>query len=249
MTASSSTLTHKQGVGGPEVSGARPTTPLNAEVEPIPRGSLGTPAGPRPRPAGRSAAPAPSGAAEPTTSIERTVPRVYGLDLSLTATGIAYADSSTSTIKTKLTDRDLRLGHIRDQVAAALGGPVLTADITSPWPDLVVIEDLPTHAKSAGITGMVHGVVRELLSTAGVPYTLVSPATLKKFATGKGNADKTAMAIAALKRAGLEFPDDNQVDAFWLHAMGRDHLGFPLFAVPAAQRDAMGKVAWPEVSL
>lgn len=45
----------KQEVEGPEASGARPSTPLNAEVEPCPRGSLGNPAD------------APSSAGSPTT--------------------------------------------------------------------------------------------------------------------------------------------------------------------------------------
>lgn len=173
-------------------------------------------------------------------------PRVIGLDLSLTGTGVAYSDGSTGTIKTRLADRDRRLTDIRGAIAAAVGGPELMGSRNATPAALVVIEDLPTHAKSAGITGMVHGVARELLAAAGVPYVLVPPATLKKYATGAGNADKTAMAIAAFKRSGREFADDNQVDAWWLRAMGLDWLGYPLVDLPKTHRAALAKVTWPE---
>lgn len=177
----------------------------------------------------------------------RPTPPVVALDLSLTATGVAYRDGTVGTIKTKLADRDQRLTVIRNAIAIAVRGPVLTDNPGSTPAGLVVIEDLPTHAKSAGITGMVHGVVRELLANAGVPYVLVAPATLKKFATGRGNADKTAMAVAALKRSGMEFGDDNQCDAWWLRVAGLIALGHHPFELPRAQREALAKVAWPEV--
>lgn len=160
---------------------------------------------------------------------------VIGLDLSLTATGIAYPDGHTSTIKTRPADGDQRLVAIADTIAAAC---LLR-------PDLVVVEDLPTHAKSAGITGMVHGAARVVLRRHGVPYVLVPPATLKAYATGKGNADKTAMAIAALRRFDREFADDNQVDAYWLRHAGLDQYGHAEVLMPVAQRERLGKVAWP----
>lgn len=164
--------------------------------------------------------------------------KVIGLDLSLTASGVCLADGTTHTIKTNAKDGDRRLLHIGHTIANAL----------APGADLAVVEDLPIHAKSAGITGMVHGVARAALLEAGVPYVLVSPATLKKYATGRGNGDKTPMAIAALKRAGREFPDDNQVDAFWLRHAGLDALGQPEIAMPADQRAALDKVTWPQLT-
>ncbi|MEV0382856.1 hypothetical protein [Nonomuraea sp. NPDC050643] len=177
--------------------------------------------------------------------------RVIGLDLSLTSTGVAFSDGSTCCIKTKTADGDHRLTVIRSTVALAVGGPELMGSPTAPPPTLVLIEDLPTHAKSAGITGMVHGVVRQLLNEAGIPYARVVPSTLKKYATGSGGADKTAMALAAFKRAGREFADDkggDQCDAWWLRAMGLDMLGHPVVRLPAAQRESLTKVAWPAVA-
>lgn len=165
---------------------------------------------------------------------------VIGLDLSLTGTGIAYADGTTYTVKTRLADGDRRLLHIQAAVAEAIDPGGVT---------LAVIEDLPTHAKSAGITGMVHGAVRAVLLEHDVPYVLITPATLKAYATGKGTGDKTPMALAAYKRAGVEFADDNQCDAYWLRAAGLDRLGEPLFDLPAAQRARLDKPVWPSLKV
>lgn len=162
--------------------------------------------------------------------------RVVGLDLSMTGTGIAWRDGTTYTVKPKQ-DGDERLLEIRDAVADAIQQYLI---------DLVVIEDLPINAKAAGITGMVHGAVRAWLLDHNVPYTRVTPASVKKYATGKGNAGKPDMAVAAFKRAGREFPDDNQCDAWWLRAMGLDHLGEPVAQMPAAQRAALDAVKWKE---
>ncbi|MEU8329830.1 hypothetical protein [Micromonospora sp. NPDC048839] len=166
-----------------------------------------------------------------------TIPRVVGLDLSMTATGIAWCDGTTYTIKPKK-DGDARLFEIESEIARAIEGRAI---------DLVVIEDLPTNAKSAGITGMVQGVVRAWLRHHQVPYALAAPASLKKYATGNGNCGKPAMAVALYKRLGRELTDDNQVDALWLRAAGLDHLGHPDTVMPASQRKALAAVKWPLV--
>lgn len=144
---------------------------------------------------------------------------VIGLDLSLAATGVAD-DSGTWTIKTSPTRR------IEDRLFD------IWLDLTQmPPADLYVIEDLP-HAVAHGgpQLGMVHGVVRFHLRDR--PVALVTPATLKKYATGKGNATKADMRMAWFKRTGEDVADDNRCDAIWLRAMGRERLGLPLFWLP-----------------
>jgi len=170
-------------------------------------------------------------------------PKVIGLDLSLTSTGIALSNGVTTVVKGAADLGDWRLCRIRDAVEYA---------IETDKPDLAVIEDLPVHAKSAGLTGMVHGAVRSLLVAREVPYALISPATLKAFATGKGSGDKTPMAIAALKRANREFEGDkggDQCDAWWLRAAGLQWLGAPEFELPAAQIARLDKAKWPELEV
>jgi Holliday junction resolvasome RuvABC endonuclease subunit len=166
-------------------------------------------------------------------------PRVIGLDLSLTSTGVCLPDGTTYRIKTRATDGDLRLTVIRDRIRDA---------VLETRPQLAVVEDLPMTANSAGITGMVHGVVREVLAVAGVPRALIVPATLKVYATGHGRADKDRMAAAAYAEAGVQFPADpggDQCDAWWLRAAGLDWWGTPEFVLPDAQRVRLGKGKWP----
>lgn len=162
-------------------------------------------------------------------------PTVIGLDLSLTGTGIAYADGTTTTVKTRAADGDKRLLEIAAAIRSA----------ATSTPTLAVLEDLPKHAMAAGITGMVHGIARAALLEAGVPYALIAPATLKAFATGKGTGDKTGMAMAAYKRARVEFADDNQCDAWWLRQAGLEWLGARELELPQAQRDRLTKGKWP----
>lgn len=178
-----------------------------------------------------------------TTAAGRRPLRVLALDLSITAPGICLPDGTTSTFKTNPKDGDRRLQHIVDHVGLALGeGP----DDIGDGVDLVIIEGPVVRSSAAVTIGMVHGAVRLRLLDFDTPYVLITPATLKAYATGKGNADKTAMAIAALKRTGREFADDNQVDAAWLRWAALDWYGQAEFTLPAAQRDRLAKVAWPD---
>lgn len=165
-------------------------------------------------------------------------PRVAGLDLSLSGTGVAMTNGGTFTVGGPSTRGDRRLLDIVTAIHEALIEP----------PDLVVIEGLMTHSIGAGSqAALVHGAVRLYLVQQGYPYALVPPSTLKAYATGNGGAktDKHAMRMAAYKRTRIEFTDDNQCDAWWLRQAGLDHLGHPELPLPAAQRDRLTKVVWP----
>ena len=138
--------------------------------------------------------------------------RVMGIDPSLNSTGLALVDGTLTTLKQKPVDGDYRLVKIRLGIIAAISG--------GNRPDLVVLEDLPRNAMGAGITGQVQGVIREVLQNNRISYLLVSAATLKKFATGKGNAKKPDMRAAWLKHMGEDNPRDDEVDAAWLRTLG-----------------------------
>lgn len=161
--------------------------------------------------------------------------RVLGLDLSLTASGVALPDGTLTTIRTTRSDGDRRLVHIADEIGQTLHGV-----------DLAVVEDLPTHAHGSGITGMVHGAVRCELIRAGVPYLLVPAASLKTFATGRGNATKSDMRLELFRRMSIDERDDNCVDAWFLRALGCDLTGHPLFPLPKTHRRALDKLTLPE---
>lgn len=160
--------------------------------------------------------------------------KLSGLDLSITAPGVAHtgADGGACTHLIKpMGVGDLRLTSIRTQILELVERS-----------QMVLIEGYLNKSMSAGITGMVHGAVREGLIQDDIPYGTLPPASLKKYATGSGGASKTDMALAAYKRGGVEFKDDNQTDAWWLWVALNDYLGTPVFTLPKAQRDALAKI-------
>lgn len=158
--------------------------------------------------------------------------RVYGLDLSLTATGVAGATLDehgaswgVDTVASRKRGVE-RLVELRNSILDAVA-----------LADLVVIEGFAygaaRGASSLVSLGELGGVVRVALHEAGIPFVDVPPATVKKFATGKGNAPKDQVLVAAVKRTGgFEFASNDQADAFWLMAMGCEALGAPVVDMP-----------------
>jgi crossover junction endodeoxyribonuclease RuvC len=160
---------------------------------------------------------------------------VVGLDLSLTATGVVDASGRAQTVPGKLPAKASalaqaqRLVRIRDAVLAACAGA-----------ELVVIEGYAYgRAQQAHQLGELGGVIRVALTDAGIRWVEVSPAQVKQYATGKGNASKDAMIIAAVK-AGADITTNDQADAWWLRSIG---LHVVTGTAPVAQRTTRAAVA------
>lgn len=167
---------------------------------------------------------------------------IYGLDLSLTATGIsdgtaAWLITSTGKSGASLSERDDRLWTLRNRILDAL------------TPATLVVVEAPAFSRQNGHMHDRSGLwwlVVTALHARDCQVVEVPPTCLKRYATGKGNANKGLMIEAATRR----FPhvdtagDDNRVDALWLAAMGHDHLGTPLVALPAAHRASLEAVRW-----
>lgn len=168
-----------------------------------------------------------------------------GIDPSLSGTGVAAPWSVH--VVTTWPDDELRMVKLYDGLIRALT-PLPLLDKDHPDADCIaIVEDLPTHAKGAGLTGMAQGVIRLALQRSGIPYQLVTAATLKKFATGSGNATKPDMRMAWYKRTGEDVRNDNAVDALWLREIGRHAIGHSeALDLPKAQRECILKLAWPE---
>lgn len=81
--------------------------------------------------------------------------------------------------------------------------------------DHVVVEEVRRHAgvDAAHVYGGALATVTKWCEACGIPYSAEPVGTIKKFATGKGNADKPAMIATAMERWGIECCDDNQADA------------------------------------
>jgi Holliday junction resolvasome RuvABC endonuclease subunit len=96
-------------------------------------------------------------------------------------------------------------------------------------PGLVAFEEVRHHAgvDAAHIYGGIIATLQAWCESSGVPYTSIPVATIKKAATGKGNAKKDAMITAARERWPQQgIADDNQADALWiLEVAHRQHGG------------------------
>ena len=173
---------------------------------------------------------------------------IIGIDPSLTGTGVATAEGlHTITSKpsdTTLTGRRARLTTIVHELDSIVLG-------VKPWrfertPNLIVIEAPSLAQKSQAGTLDRNGLwwlLVDRLHTLGIPVVEVTPSTLKKFATGKGNATKPDMRMALYQRAGLDCRDDNQVDAWWLRQVGLHILEDPdRIPLPLTPTTALAKV-------
>lgn len=163
---------------------------------------------------------------------------VLGIDASLSATGLCWDRSATAALRPPTVERDERLlwfyKAFRNLVEQHL-------------PDLVVIESPfvagPSRGDSTVKLGELYGVLR--LALRGRRVAWVSPAAIKKLATGKGNATKPDMRLALFKRTALDVNDDNRVDAWWLWCAGMLHFGLEPIVLPQVHLDGLVKVEWP----
>lgn len=144
--------------------------------------------------------------------------RILGLDLSLTATGWALVwDGSPKWGVIKSRHRSVkRLSEIRKQIIFIL---------QDTQPCLAVIEGY-SYGSHQGMAGLAElgGVVRLLLLDMGIPFIVVAPATNKKFATGKGNAEKDLVLKRVFQHWGADMSNNNEADAFALAQFGRCYL-------------------------
>ncbi|MEU7640973.1 hypothetical protein AB0C11_33730 [Streptomyces sp. NPDC039016] len=181
-------------------------------------------------------------------------PRVIGLDLSLTSTGVASRDWAKALRpgKRRSHDRmDWLCGHIHADVKEA---------------DLVVVEGAAYaqggqagHHELAGLWWL----VTQDLWRHRIPYAVANPHHRTIYATGRANpaqsyplkersrvAKGMVRAVAAERYCiACEGPGRyDQADATILAAMGLDWLGYPTVPMPDTHRRALKAVQWPDLS-
>lgn len=168
---------------------------------------------------------------------------VVGLDLSLTGTGIAIigeAGIRTALIGSKgkkadsLAQRAARLARLFEQITNLIPQGALVV-IESPTPGSMGSQ----HDRS----GLWWLIVNHLQ-----PFHIVAevvPGTAKKYATGKGDADKDQVLAAAIRRyPTAEVVNNNIADALHLAAMGARYLGHPQEADTVKITEAMAVPRW-----
>jgi Holliday junction resolvasome RuvABC endonuclease subunit len=94
--------------------------------------------------------------------------------------------------------------------------------------DLVVYEEVHRHngTDAAHIYGGIVGIIQEHCEMHDIQYQGVPVGTVKKHATGKGNANKDSMVNAAkAKWQDIDIVDDNQADALWIWDWAQNEYG------------------------
>jgi Holliday junction resolvasome RuvABC endonuclease subunit len=85
---------------------------------------------------------------------------------------------------------------------------------------------MPGRLGALVVSSEIQGVIKLWCEESQIPYKGVSPSEIKKHATGKGNSNKEMMMLAAQKRWGRKFTDDNEVDALWILDLAKTILEF-----------------------
>lgn len=177
-----------------------------------------------------------------TSVLTVTAPRVAGIDISLTSTGVATLAGTTAITS---------VGHRTDDLATRqrrltlITGRVLTAVGTV---DLAVVEGPSHHSVGGSVwdrAGLWWRITTALMSRQ-IPVAVVPPSCRAKYATGSGAARKAAVLAAVAARYGVTPQTDDEADALVLRAMGLDRLGHPLAEVPSVNRGVLDACQWPD---
>lgn len=182
-----------------------------------------------------------------------------GIDHSLSGTGVAIIRAGARPLlrtfgPTFKTPPDASMQQELRRIQNVAGRAVLWIG-SNLQPDdeaLHVFEEPPAHLP-AGKSGKrdersgLRWIMAVNLVRGRAACAQVAPATVKKFWTGNGAADKALMKrFAQLRYPGLDLIDDNAVDGLALATMGAEHLGITLMAEnPAPDRTLLAGVRWP----
>ena len=92
--------------------------------------------------------------------------------------------------------------------------------------NLIVYERVAGFHKNSIIhAAKMVAIIESFCEENGIQYKAVSATEVKKFATGKGNANKEAMIEAAALKLGYEGKNDNEADALWIYQIVKEELG------------------------
>lgn len=92
--------------------------------------------------------------------------------------------------------------------------------------NLIVYERVAGFHKEAIIhAAKMVAIIESFCEENQIDYKAVSATEVKKFATGKGNANKDKMIEAAALKLGYTGNNDNEADALWIYQLVKQELG------------------------
>lgn len=143
--------------------------------------------------------------------------RVLALDPSLTSTGYAYMAQGvlyTGCLPTGKMQASERIDYILRAVARL---------VDESKPELIAYEGYAMGVRGGGRLfdiGELGGVLKHYFWRNGIEVLLVPPSSMKMFVTGKGTADKVAVANALADEIGCVFSSADESDAVGLLMVG-----------------------------
>ena len=163
-------------------------------------------------------------------------PSILALDLSLTGSGYCL-NGESGVIRSRHKGWD-RIADITQEVFTKTFGV-----------DVVVIEGYSYGSKGQAVYQIAElgGIVRYWLYSHGITTVEITPSTLKKYATGAGNAGKDAMIAAAIRRFYFHGSENNEADAYLLWCFAREAYGGAVAQVPADRAALVHRLTWPSI--
>lgn len=168
-------------------------------------------------------------------------PTIIGLDLSLASTGVARIGPDFTTV-TRVTSR--AGASDTGTLVRRLAGIVDDIRVLVPVGSSVAVEG-PAYGRHQGqhLLGGLWWMVRDMLADRACDVIVIPPSTLKKYATGRGNAKKDEVLAAVIRRyPDVDVTGNDEADALVLAAMCARFLDAPIDSVPQAALDAMKSV-------
>jgi len=167
---------------------------------------------------------------------------VVGIDPSLTGFAMTAMYKDGTVVEQELTSKPAKtlVGRVkRLQRLAKAAEDFLKEHV----PELCLVEGYAYAAKGRSVIslGELGGVVREYIVGISDITVEVPPTTLKRFLTGKGNANKLAVTQKLVRRFDREFKTDNLADSFGLALLASVVLEYRQ-ATTQFERDAVSVV-------
>lgn len=153
---------------------------------------------------------------------------VIGLDISLMGTGIVILDNNDDVVCNSVYSTDNKSTDVRRQqtIVDAIKGEILSSTVLAT--KLNVFIEGYAFSRSTGkvfTRAELTGLVKHMLIGLDCNVYIIPPSSLKKFITGKGNADKDAMIQGVFGKWGFHTMNDNIADAYALARYGRRAIG------------------------
>ena len=186
-------------------------------------------------------------------TVSKEVPAVVGIDPSLSGTAVCVMSADGTFLMERFSSPSAKglLGRF-DRFQGLVNDVYRIIDPLSGT--LVFLEGYSMGSKGQGLTAICeYGallrrmLIRQQENCCGEPPVEVPPSCLKKFATGKGNADKLAVCLAVGKRYGVEFKTNDEFDAYVLARMAGCAAGL-WEPENQSQRDALKSISKPQAA-